>query len=133
MEAIKIVVSSLVEFIQNHGNRKSQDGTHNTGQSKYKVSMCRDLVLRGSCPRTTNCTFAHSDLELDKYRSKNRKLVIRTNLVNNSGVDTLKTEKIACNNGIKKQCKDAVNNFNKNHDKHLLRESKFIEKSKKNC
>lgn len=34
--------------------------------------MCRDLTLRGSCPRGTNCTFAHSADELEKYRAKNR-------------------------------------------------------------
>lgn len=66
LEAVRTVVSALVEFIQQHGNRKSQDGAHNTGQPKYKVSMCRDLALKGSCPRATNCTFAHSDQELDK-------------------------------------------------------------------
>lgn len=68
LEAVKTVVGALVEFIQQHGNRKPQDGSHNMGpgQPKYKVSMCRDLALRGSCPRSMNCTFAHSDMELDK-------------------------------------------------------------------
>lgn len=68
LEAVRTVVTALVEFIQQHGSRKTQDGTHNVGpgQPKYKVSMCRDLALRGSCPRSTNCTFAHSDMELDK-------------------------------------------------------------------
>lgn len=68
LEAVRTVVTALVEFIQQHGSRKTQDGTHTVGpgQPKYKVSMCRDLALRGSCPRSTNCTFAHSDMELDK-------------------------------------------------------------------
>jgi len=59
------------------GNRKSttQDsggggsgGNLNSSMTtgKYKVSMCRDLALRGICPRSSNCTFAHSDTELDK-------------------------------------------------------------------
>ncbi|XP_043286038.1 roquin-2 [Venturia canescens] len=79
LEAVKTVVTALVEYIQQHGNRKCQEGVHaaGPGQPKYKVSMCRDLALRGSCPRATNCTFAHSDLELDKYRSKSRKLNLR--------------------------------------------------------
>ncbi|XP_001603217.2 roquin-2 [Nasonia vitripennis] len=126
LEAIKIVVSALVEFIQQHGNRKSQDGAHNSSQSKYKVSMCRDLALRGSCPRATSCTFAHSDLELDKYRSKNRKLGTRSSMPINGNAD-VKSEKAlivttgggggggGTNKGFK-QCKDATNNFNKNHD-----------------
>lgn len=39
--------------------------------------MCRDLTFRGNCPRGTNCTFAHSTEELEKYRAKNRKTVVR--------------------------------------------------------
>lgn len=96
LEAVRIVVAALVDFVRQHGgggasggNRKSttQDsGGSGPGggscpgpaTSKYKVSMCRDLALRGTCPRSNNCTFAHSDTELDKYRSKNRKLNVRT-------------------------------------------------------
>ncbi|XP_011299638.1 roquin-1 isoform X2 [Fopius arisanus] len=89
LEAVKIVVTALVDYIQQHGSRKSQEGIHSTGpgQSKYKVSMCRDLALRGSCPRATNCTFAHSDMELDKYRSKNRKLSMRSSLQLSGNLD----------------------------------------------
>ncbi|XP_018398850.1 PREDICTED: roquin-2 [Cyphomyrmex costatus] len=97
LEAVRIVVATLVDFVRQHGsngtcsnNRKSlaQDsaGGSSVGSScpssttsKYKVSMCRDLALRGTCPRSNNCTFAHSDTELDKYRSKNRKLSVRVN------------------------------------------------------
>lgn len=35
--------------------------------SKYKTSMCRDLRQQGGCPRGTNCTFAHSQEELEKW------------------------------------------------------------------
>ncbi|XP_011495312.1 PREDICTED: uncharacterized protein LOC105360184 [Ceratosolen solmsi marchali] len=122
LEAIEIVLSALVEFIQQHGSRKSQEGAHNSGQSKYKVSMCRDLALRGSCPRATSCTFAHSDVELDKYRSKSRKLAARPqSLPINGGTDP-KPDKalIVSANPVAvkgfKQSKDAANNFNKNHD-----------------
>ncbi|XP_066590032.1 uncharacterized protein roq isoform X2 [Prorops nasuta] len=89
LEAVKKVVTALVEFIQQHGNRKSQDGAHNvgSGQAKYKVSMCRNLALRGSCPRATNCTFAHSDMELDKKLSGRSSLP----LTNNSDVKTEKS------------------------------------------
>lgn len=34
------------------------------------MSLCRDLTLRGTCPRGIHCTFAHSDEELEKYRNK---------------------------------------------------------------
>ncbi|XP_034942906.1 roquin-1 [Chelonus insularis] len=82
LEAVKTVITALVDYVQKHGNRKPQETLHTAspGQLKYKISMCRDLALRGSCPRATNCTFAHSDLELDKYRSKHRKLSMRSSL-----------------------------------------------------
>ncbi|XP_015178822.1 PREDICTED: roquin-1 isoform X3 [Polistes dominula] len=120
LEAVRTVVVALVEFIQQHGSRKCSDGTHNIGpsQPKYKVSMCRDLALRGSCPRATNCTFAHSDMELDKYRSKNRKLSIRSNLPLNSNTE-LKTDKsIVQNNKVFKQNEEAHYHSIKPHDIH---------------
>ncbi|XP_044271007.1 roquin-1 [Tribolium madens] len=76
LEAVRLVVAGLVEFIHQHGSRKLQDTTH-PQHAKYKISMCRDLTLRGNCPRGTNCTFAHSNEELEKYRAKNRKTIIR--------------------------------------------------------
>ena len=119
LEAVRTVVTALVEFIQQHGNRKTQDGTHNVGpgQPKYKVSMCRDLALRGSCPRSTSCTFAHSDMELDKYRSKNRKLSIRSNLpiTNNSDAKTDKSV-TGSNNKTFKQNEDLAYHSIKSHD-----------------
>lgn len=84
LEAVRIVVAALVDFVRQHGgsstsggNRKSATQDSGGGGSgggpcpgsatgKYKVSMCRDLALRGTCPRSNNCTFAHSDTELDK-------------------------------------------------------------------
>ncbi|GAB6031532.1 hypothetical protein CHUAL_009300 [Chamberlinius hualienensis] len=72
MQAVKIVVRGLVDFIQNHGSRKFHENSH-TLNNKYKTSMCRDLTLRGGCPRGANCTFAHSDEEMERYRAKNRK------------------------------------------------------------
>lgn len=71
LEAARVVVAGLAEFISQHGNRRQQESTHSS--AKYKVSMCRDLTLRGSCPRGTNCTFAHSESELDKFRGRGRK------------------------------------------------------------
>lgn len=72
LDGVRAVVRGLVEFIQLHGSRKLTDQSGQHG-AKYKISMCRDLTLRSSCPRGANCTFAHSEEELDKYRAKNRK------------------------------------------------------------
>ncbi|CAB3377871.1 Hypothetical predicted protein [Cloeon dipterum] len=74
LEAARTVGAGLVRFLAQHGGvaRKSSDGAMNVG-ARYKVSMCRDLVTRGVCPRTINCTFAHSEEELERYRAKNRK------------------------------------------------------------
>lgn len=52
--------------------------------TKYKVWMCRDAVIRGVCPRGESCTFAHTDDELEKYRSRNRKNNHRLSTGNNT-------------------------------------------------
>ncbi|XP_066940715.1 roquin-1-like [Macrobrachium rosenbergii] len=72
MEAVRAVVTGLVNFIQHHGNRKMPDA-HHPHNAKYKTSMCRDLTQRGGCPRGNNCTFAHSEEELEKHRNRSRK------------------------------------------------------------
>lgn len=77
VEAVKFVVNGLVEFVQHHGNRKSQDTGHLSHTTRYKISFCRDLSIRGNCPRGQNCTFAHSDEELERYRAKMKKHAIR--------------------------------------------------------
>ncbi|KFM77945.1 RING finger and CCCH-type zinc finger domain-containing protein 2, partial [Stegodyphus mimosarum] len=71
-KAAKIVVKGLVDFVQNFGSRKLQEDRQSLN-AKYKTSMCRDLTQRGSCPRGANCTFAHSQEELEKYRAKNKR------------------------------------------------------------
>ncbi|KAG4070988.1 hypothetical protein HA402_001425 [Bradysia odoriphaga] len=78
LDAVKEVVVGLVEFVQHHGNRKLQETCHSNHNAKYKISMCRDLVMRSTCPRGTNCTFAHSKEELEKYQAKSRKINSRT-------------------------------------------------------
>lgn len=86
LEAIKQVVNGLVDFVQHHGNRKLQDNSYATHNTKYKISMCRDLAMRAICPRGTSCTFAHSEDELEKYRAKNRKLHPRTPMISGNGI-----------------------------------------------
>ncbi|MXQ80994.1 hypothetical protein E5288_WYG012688 [Bos mutus] len=66
MVAVKTVVHGLVDFIQNY-SRKGHETPQPQPNSKYKTSMCRDLRQQGGCPRGTNCTFAHSQEELENY------------------------------------------------------------------
>ncbi|XP_053138023.1 roquin-2 isoform X2 [Hemicordylus capensis] len=73
MVAVKTVVHGLVDFIQNY-SRKGHEAPQPQPNSKYKTSMCRDLRQQGGCPRGTNCTFAHSQEELEKYRLRNKKI-----------------------------------------------------------
>lgn len=84
-EAARIVVKGLVDFVQNFGSRKLQEDRQNLN-AKYKTSMCRDLTQRGSCPRGANCTFAHSQEELEKYRAKNKR-----NITNRSSCSNLRS------------------------------------------
>uniref|UniRef100_A0A3P9GZZ0 RING-type E3 ubiquitin transferase n=1 Tax=Oryzias latipes TaxID=8090 RepID=A0A3P9GZZ0_ORYLA len=70
--AVKLVVHGLVEFTQNF-SKKSHDPPQPQANSKYKTSMCRDLRQQGGCPRGTNCTFAHTQDELEKFRLRNKK------------------------------------------------------------
>ncbi|KAM9735053.1 roquin-2 isoform 2-T5 [Menidia menidia] len=72
MLAVKLVVHGLVEFVQNF-SKKSHDTPQPQANSKYKTSMCRDLRQQGGCPRGTNCTFAHTQDELEKFRLRNKK------------------------------------------------------------
>ncbi|XP_068608881.1 roquin-2 [Brachionichthys hirsutus] len=72
MLAVKLVIHGLVEFIQNF-SKKSHDTPQPQSNSKYKTSMCRDLRQQGGCPRGTNCTFAHTQDELEKFRLRNKK------------------------------------------------------------
>lgn len=63
MNAVKTVVEGLVDFIQHYSHKKHEPANlHNT---KYKTNMCRDLTQKGSCPRGANCTFAHSQDEME--------------------------------------------------------------------
>ncbi|KAL7978474.1 hypothetical protein Chor_004291 [Crotalus horridus] len=71
--AVKTVVHGLVDFIQNY-SRKGPEIPQPHPNSKYKTSLCRDLRQQGGCPRGTNCTFAHSQEELEKYRLRNKKI-----------------------------------------------------------
>ncbi|XP_076875151.1 roquin-2 isoform X2 [Brachyhypopomus gauderio] len=73
MLAVKAVVRGLVDFIQNF-SKKNHEAFQSQPSNKYKTSMCRDLQHQGTCPRGSNCTFAHTQDELEKYRLRNKKV-----------------------------------------------------------
>lgn len=56
--------------MKSHGNTnkgiKNESIPSQTNILRYKVSLCRDLIMRGTCPRGGGCTFAHSEEELEK-------------------------------------------------------------------
>lgn len=71
MKAVKTVVKGLVDFVQSNGSKKVDNTAY--VNVRYKTSMCRDLSEKGRCPRGTNCTFAHSQEELEKFRARNKR------------------------------------------------------------
>ncbi|XP_055072721.2 roquin-1a isoform X1 [Misgurnus anguillicaudatus] len=79
LEAVRTVVHGLVDFIQNH-SKKASDQQQPPQHSKYKTYMCRDMKQKGGCPRGASCTFAHSQDELEKYRKMNKRLGMRRQL-----------------------------------------------------
>ncbi|CAG9781763.1 unnamed protein product [Diatraea saccharalis] len=92
MTSLKEVVSGLFHYLQqqatgrdsNHNQKlalpdrcveastsqpSSQTAASTPTHNKYKVAMCRDAATRSFCPRGNSCTFAHSEEELERYRS----------------------------------------------------------------
>jgi len=67
LSAARLVVTGLVKFCALSGYRKAGE-SFSSQVSRYKTSLCRDLATHGSCPRGNNCTFAHSQQELDHHR-----------------------------------------------------------------
>ncbi|XP_060652202.1 roquin-1 [Drosophila nasuta] len=102
LDAVRHAVMGLVHFLQHHGVRKPQDsslasGSTNSNNTKYKISLCRDLNVRRVCPRGASCTFAHSQEEVERYRARNRGKHIKSPMpmampnmpVNNNGKKSL--------------------------------------------
>ncbi|EDW68581.2 roquin-1 isoform X2 [Drosophila virilis] len=85
LDAVKHAVMGLVHFLQHHGIRKPQEsslagGSANNNNTKYKISLCRDLNHRRVCPRGASCTFAHSQEEVERYRARNRGKHIKSSM-----------------------------------------------------
>ncbi|XP_031558019.1 roquin-2-like isoform X2 [Actinia tenebrosa] len=76
MNAVHAVVSGLVNFARTYGNKMkgSVDPPQpNHNYSKYKTSLCRDQQKPGGCPRGSQCSFAHSEEELEKFGRRRTK------------------------------------------------------------
>ena len=71
MKAVKTIVSTLVDFTT--AAQQQRQEAPSVGNSRYKTNMCRDLFQRNSCPRGSNCTFAHTEAEMER-------LVVLSNL-----------------------------------------------------
>ncbi|ERE70381.1 RING finger and CCCH-type zinc finger domain-containing protein 2 [Cricetulus griseus] len=91
MVAVKTVVHGLVDFIQNY-SRKGHETPQPQPNSKYKTSMCRDLRQQGGCPRGTNCTFAHSQEELENKISSPPKTPVSNAAATSAGPSNFGTE-----------------------------------------
>ena len=63
--AVLQMMRGFDEFMQQRNARRHDVLTSQS--PKYKTSLCRDLQIKGKCPRGNNCTFAHSQEELDRY------------------------------------------------------------------
>jgi len=82
--AAKAVVAGLVNFCSLMGHRRSGEGS-TSHVTRYKTSLCRDLATHGSCPRGQNCTFAHSQAELETHRSGAKKAKAKEGWMNREG------------------------------------------------
>lgn len=97
LDSVKQVVNGLIDFIQHHGSRKTQENAYLQNTSRYKVSFCRELQNHGNCARGQNCNFAHSDEELERYRAKYKKNTMRNSSLGNNGNNSINN--INNNNG----------------------------------
>merc|ERR1719188_468300 len=72
LQSAKAVITGLVNFVTLSGYNQRRmgggDGGYSNYVTRYKTSLCKDLSRHGSCPRGNNCTFAHSQNELDLHR-----------------------------------------------------------------
>ncbi|XP_036338054.1 roquin-2 [Rhagoletis pomonella] len=120
LEAVHEVVVGLVEFVQHHGNRKLQE--YSTGQTstntKYKISLCRDLTVRRNCPRGSSCTFAHSEEELEKYRAKNRKSTKLGSSSDHTGAGPIASGNVNNTNNVKGDFPPHTHSHNLGHNHH---------------
>lgn len=78
-ESLKQVTSAVVQVIRGFDEFAQQCSARRhealaAHGSKYKTSLCRDLQVKGKCPRGNTCSFAHSQEELERYCTRNKKL-----------------------------------------------------------
>lgn len=87
-QSLSTVVAGLQAFSKeyasrNKGNLEGAQMIH----SKYRTSMCRDILNKSSCPRGSNCNFAHTEEELDKYRKRRNISNSRPPMVHNNNMN----------------------------------------------
>ncbi|GFR82492.1 roquin-2, partial [Elysia marginata] len=92
MRSVNTIIGVFVDYLSHHGVDHSVGGGSKSSVScgvqdsslaqkaRYKTSMCRDFSSKGTCPRGTTCTFAHTQEEMEKYRLRSRKNGIRGRL-----------------------------------------------------
>lgn len=71
MESLLIVVEGLQTYAKDYvsKNKGNIEGAQMIN-TKYRTSMCRDILQRNTCPRGANCNFAHSEDEVERYRKR---------------------------------------------------------------
>lgn len=71
MNSLLLVVEGLQAFAKDYAskNKGNIEGAQMIN-TKYRTSMCRDILQRNSCPRGSNCNFAHSEEEVERYRKR---------------------------------------------------------------
>ncbi|ESO83800.1 hypothetical protein LOTGIDRAFT_132872 [Lottia gigantea] len=65
LKTLKIVIDGLITYLNDYSHKKSD--VLPVQNARYKTSMCRDFTTTRSCPRGINCSFAHSEEELERY------------------------------------------------------------------
>uniref|UniRef100_A0A7M5V5F6 RING-type E3 ubiquitin transferase n=1 Tax=Clytia hemisphaerica TaxID=252671 RepID=A0A7M5V5F6_9CNID len=71
MESLSVAVTGLQSYSKEYASRNK--GNLEGAQmfnTKYRTSMCRDILQKINCPRGSNCNFAHTEEELEKYRKR---------------------------------------------------------------
>lgn len=84
LQALLRVVKGLADFMHSRASAGASTRSADAAlaqQVRYKTSLCRDLSKTGSCPRGANCTFAHSQEELERHRARSRRLPKTTPVV----------------------------------------------------
>lgn len=115
MDSLLVVVSGLQLFAKDYAskNKGNIEGAQMIN-TKYRTSMCRDIIQRNSCPRGTNCNFAHSEEELERYRKRRNLPVSRSQIPNNNAsINGMYANSRSGSNSSPDSCCDMEDNMEK--------------------